>query len=599
MVYLKEMKEREKVKRTERYNDTCVCCGNETDCGVCGLGIILGSIALLLVITTTVLTFTNMLQVCSSSSQCTAGVGEVARCRGICLTDRILGHCSTSDDCVFSQCHTATCSVEGKCIYTPVVDGVPCEDADSCTSSDVCTAGVCTGTRMEQPCQKCISGVFVPDNDLDGSVCSDSSLCTSHDTCSNGQCLGNAVTCPTEQCKTAVCEPATGCSLVNHDYQFQPDLCTAAQCKDGKYSETFKDCFDGNPCTTDACYPLSGVCVHPAATESCMTVCSKDSDCSAIGTNADYACWDGQCADVTSSENILRISHADVDHTSCPLPDHSRLQLRFYADSNVENGIMHIPKSNSIRSIFPHMDIFSVENTLLYDGSAVRSYFSARSVCFDLTKDCYPFVSGDYEFSVERFACTSLDTAYCNNDVVSTTYVTAPINVLDCPSENTVIVTPAADLTVERIGNTEVKATLEVEEMAGWIVNVEFCIPKQTSMFGCILDVDNLNCPYRGCFGTPEYYLDKRVTFLQDGNYTGAVTLQEYAVEFARGYQNYGGDLCAQQVSDVDWIKFDLRALLPEYAGEVGVLDIEYTIPACLGSRRLSEPVRKIGAVTI
>lgn len=118
-------------------------------------------------------------------------------------------------------------------------------------------------------------------------------------------------------------------------------------------------------------------------------------------------------------------------------------------------------------------------------------------------------------------------------------------------------------------------------------------------MFGCILDVDNLNCPYRGCFDTPEYYLDKRVTFLSDGNYTGAVTLNEYAVQFARGYENYAGDLCAEQVSDVDWVKFDLRSLLPEYAGEVVVVDIEYIIPSCLGSRRLNEPVRKIGSLTI
>lgn len=268
-------------------------------------------------------------------------------------------------------------------------------------------------------------------------------------------------------------------------------------------------------------------------------------------------------------------------------------------DSNVENGIMHIPKSNSISAVYPHMDIFDVENTLMYDASAVRSYFSARSPCHDMTLDCYPFIDGSFEFSVERFACTSLDTAHCNNDVVTTTNVVAPLNIIDCPTEQTIIVSPAADLTVERIGDTGVKATLEVEELAGWLVDVQFCIPKQTSMLGCILDVDSLTCPYRGCFGTPDHYLDKRVTFLSDGNYTGAVTLNEYAVEFARGFQNYAGDLCAQQVSAVDWIKFDLSSLLPEYAGEVVVMDVKYTIPACLGSRRLSEPIRKIGSLVI
>ena len=117
-------------------------------------------------------------------------------------------------------------------------------------------------------------------------------------------------------------------------------------------------------------------------------------------------------------------------------------------------------------------------------------------------------------------------------------------------------------------------------------------------MKGCILDTKSLTCPYRGCLGTPDYYLDKRVTFLQDGNYTGAVTLQEYAVDFARGYQNYAGDRCSN-VSAVDWIKFDLAALLPEYAGEVGVLDVRFNVPLCTGSRRLAEPIRKIGTWVI
>jgi len=212
-----------------------------------------------------------------------------------------------------------------------------------------------------------------------------------------------------------------------------------------------------------------------------------------------------------------------------------------------------------------------------------------------MKRDCYPFVDGSYEFSVKRYACTSLDTAHCNNDVVTTTNLIAPLNILDCPTEQTVIVNPAAELLVARIGNTAVKASLDVGELDGWLVDVQFCIPKALPMKGCILDTDSLTCPYRGCFDTPDYYLDKRVTFLQDGNYTGAVTLQEYAVEFARGYENYAGDHCAA-VDAVDWIKFDLGALLPEYAGEVGVLDIRFTVPSCTGSRRLSEPVRKIGS---
>ena len=35
----------------------------------------------------------------------------------------------------------------------------------------------------------------------------------------------------------------------------------------------------------------------------------------------------------------------------------------------------------------------------------------------------------------------------------------------------------------------------------------------------CILNGD-MQCPYRGCFDTPDVYLDYRITFLSDSNYT-------------------------------------------------------------------------------
>ena len=37
----------------------------------------------------------------------------------------------------------------------------------------------------------------------------------------------------------------------------------------------------------------------------------------------------------------------------------------------------------------------------------------------------------------------------------------------------------------------------------------------------CILNGD-MQCPYRGCFDTPDVYLDYRITFLKDSNYTAA-----------------------------------------------------------------------------
>ena len=593
------MKRDTKVKRKERHVDKCYCCGEETECGVCGVAIIISSIFLLLVSTGTILTFTSVLQVCTRSSQCTAGIGEIARCRGICLTDRLLSFCASDGDCMISDCNTATCGVDGKCVYVPLRDGMPCNDGDKCTGPDTCSSGICTGVKNSVPCSKCVEGVFLADLDLEGSVCSDGSMCTTHDKCSNGACVGQAVFCPTDVCKTAVCSPQTGCGLLNNDHVFQPDLCTHAKCENGVYSETFKNCFDGNPCTLDACYPLSGVCVHPASSESCLTTCQSDSDCSAIGTNVDYACWDGMCADVTGSEMIIRISHADIESASCPLANHSRLQLRFYMDTDIKNNIMYIPKSDSVQSIYPHMDVFDIENNYNFDGNAVRTHFSLRSPCKNMELACYPFVNGKYEFSVKRFACTSLDTAYCQNDVYRTTHVIAPLNVIDCPLYLTQTVTLAADLTVSQIG-TRVNATLDAGELSAWITDAVFCIPKETAMKECILNSGSLDCPYRGCFGTPDVYLAEKVTLLSNSNYTGAVTVSNhYAVQFSRGYGNYAGNRC-ESVSVVDSLEFSVATFVSAYYSKIGVFDVMYDIPQCgSGGRRLASKVRKIGSFSI
>ena len=75
------------MKREERHKDTCICGKQEIDCAHCGVGIMISAIVLLITITVTVFSFTSVIQTCTSSSQCEAGPGERARCRGICLID--------------------------------------------------------------------------------------------------------------------------------------------------------------------------------------------------------------------------------------------------------------------------------------------------------------------------------------------------------------------------------------------------------------------------------------------------------------------------------------------------------------------------------
>lgn len=583
------------MKRTERHRDKCVCGDHEVDCGHCGVALMIAGVFMLLTIIGTVLTFSSVIHMCTSSSQCEAGPGERAVCRGICIIEPLPNFCQTDSDCAPTDCHTSKCGVDGVCFYV-AQHGVPCDDNSACTVSDQCHHGTCRGVELTRPCALCDDGVFVPDPMKDGNACSDGSMCTVHDVCRAGECTGEPVICPNETCKVGVCDAETGCGLVNApDSALQPDLCTTARCESGEYIETFKDCFDGNPCTVDSCFPLSGECVHPPSDESCLTVCTDHADCRAIGSDAEYACWDGMCADVTSSEMIIRVTHADLDVASCPV-NHTRLQLRFFMDAPVDNGVMYIPLTESIVPVYPHLDAFDVETEYRYDKHAVRTHFSMRTPCKDYSVDCYPFINGQYEFVVKRYPCTNVAATHCQMDLPESTYVTAPVSVLECPRSETILLSLVPTLTVHH-AYYEMNASLSLGDINSWITDVMFCVPSEGPMKECILNGD-AECPYRGCFDTPDVYLDYRITFLSDGNYTAAITTSSnmFNLRFARGYENYNGDRC-ESVDAVDWVSFSMLPVSVHHDGKDAVIDIKYDVPVCGSGRRLSEKLRRIGSI--
>lgn len=579
--------------RRIRHRDKIVFGQREIDLGQCCVGCSIACAFLLIAITLSVYTFSSVLQLCTSSSQCKPGPGEKATCRGICIIEPLPNFCQTNSDCPLMACHQSKCGSDGTCFYVSE-HGTTCDDGSECTISDKCYHGVCRGTELKQTCSLCVDGLFVADPQQDGTVCTDNSKCTVHDVCSVGECVGEVVNCPNETCKVGVCDPQTGCSLVNApDSALQPDMCTTAKCENGNYIETFKECFDGNPCTLDSCFPLSGECVHPASEESCMTVCSNHSDCQALGSSAEYACWDGMCADVTSTEMIIRLTHADLDVASCP-DNHTRLQMRFFMDSPVENGMVHLPIANSIIPVYPHMNAFDVESVSRHDGVTVRTHFSMRTVCKDFSLDCYPFINGEYEFVVKRYPCASEWATHCQMDFPSSTYVTVPLSVVECPRAETIFIATVPTLTIDHSYFT-VNASLALEDADAWITDVQFCIPKEGPMKECILNGD-MQCPYRGCFDTPDVYLDYRITFLSDSNYTAAVTTSSnlFNMRFARGYESYNGDRC-ESVDTVDWISFTMLSLSETYSNRQAVLDIKHDVPTCSNRRRLSEKMRRLG----
>ncbi|HUU02131.1 MAG TPA: C25 family cysteine peptidase [Myxococcota bacterium] len=230
---------------------------------------------------------------CDDQSLCTTGDTCQA---GVC-TGASEVQCTTPD-----QCHGAACDPQsGQCEYPAVSDGSACDDADACTPSDTCQAGVCTGanpvvcTALDQ-CHDAGScdtstGVCSNPEKADGAACDDADACTQTDSCQTGVCTGgNPVVCEViDQCHdTGSCDSSTGaCSnpeKADGTVCDDMSLCTSGDtCQAGM-------CTGGNPVTCqaqDECH-LAGTC--DAQTGSCSNpLAPEGTEC------ADGTCQDGVC----------------------------------------------------------------------------------------------------------------------------------------------------------------------------------------------------------------------------------------------------------------------------------------------------------------
>jgi hypothetical protein len=106
-------------------------------------------------------------------------------------------------------------------------DGSSCNDGNFCTFDEACHAGVCGGGQAitcSTPGDACheasvcepSTGQCVNAPKPDGTPCSDANACTQTDTCQAGVCTGDdPVVCESpDECHIAVCRPATGACKV-------------------------------------------------------------------------------------------------------------------------------------------------------------------------------------------------------------------------------------------------------------------------------------------------------------------------------------------------------------------------------------------------
>ena len=209
-----------------------------------------------------------------------------------------------------NPCTDDVCDGLGTCTHPNNV--VPCDDADACTTVDLCTGGVCVGA-VALDCDdsnvctddRCDSGAGCI-NTNNGAPCDDGNACSMGDACSDGACNpGSSIDClDADGCTTDVCDPALGCLHVANTVPCDDgnactvgDRCGGGTCAGGAAA----DCDDGAACTDDDCNTASG-CLHTNNTAPCDdgNACTMGEVCGAgvCSGGTVLACADGNlCTD--------------------------------------------------------------------------------------------------------------------------------------------------------------------------------------------------------------------------------------------------------------------------------------------------------------
>ena len=192
------------------------------------------------------------------------------------------GHCQAGTPVVctaLDQCHTVgVCdTTTGLCSNPAKPNGTACDDANRCTKTDACTAGVCGGTAYT-----CDDGLSCT-----ADSCNGDGTCTFAVTTGNclvgGVCYASATTNPGNQCEQ--CTPETS----NTAWSPEPvgtacddgNVCTMGDICDGASTcgGTAYSCNDGLTCTADSCNG-DGTCSYTIIAGSCAI----NGTCYAAGT---------------------------------------------------------------------------------------------------------------------------------------------------------------------------------------------------------------------------------------------------------------------------------------------------------------------------
>ena len=172
-------------------------------------------------------------------------------------------------------------------------------DEDTCDDGNPCTEDVCGG---EAGC------MYTP---LSGIACDDQDACSEIDQCIDGTCSGVTIECEDgNSCTDDLCFPLTGCVFEPNTLACDDGAdCTVGDtCKEGECTAGVEiACNDGNPCTDDACTAAGG-CLYTPNTEPC----NDQNQCT-----LNDVCADGVC----TSDAILECNDFEPCTTDYCAPD--------------------------------------------------------------------------------------------------------------------------------------------------------------------------------------------------------------------------------------------------------------------------------------
>ena len=280
---------------------------------------------------------------------------------GLCKQDPCIGVVCNQPPS--TQCYqpTGTCAA-GKCSYTVTSDAA-CDDGDSCTNNDKCSAaGACGGTPLacnSPPLPKCKDANTSTQADVTGTCSSGTCSYTLTDVACSFGCDSQGGLCNGDPCKTVTCDSPPDqchqslgtCSAGNCTYELKA---SGATCDDADPCTTSDVCSDTGQCkgTTmtcntplapkcDATNPVShgydaagtcdkGVCTYTAVDKTCAVSCDtsnglcKDDPCAGVACKTPPgSCYNatGTCDKGTCSYATLDTSVACDDSDACTKND--------------------------------------------------------------------------------------------------------------------------------------------------------------------------------------------------------------------------------------------------------------------------------------